>query len=170
MEEYPSTKTSCHSVYTPYSYSAITLIHSINVYTYTPQFRWFLYRENTSFRFRSEESHVSKSMCTRQYWTQSDTLTKWYHYVFHTHLRYSLITTVMKTYIYVYIFHWFLINFFFHERKITYLCLCRLVKITYLCLCRLVFRDWIFNLQIQGSQPHNKTETKQFDYEITDAR
>jgi hypothetical protein len=34
LQEYPSTKTSCHSVYTPYAYSAITLIHSINVYIY----------------------------------------------------------------------------------------------------------------------------------------
>jgi hypothetical protein len=67
LQEYPSTKTSSHSVYTPYAYSAITLIHSINVYTYTLQFRWFLYRENISFRFRREESHVSKSICTRQY-------------------------------------------------------------------------------------------------------
>jgi hypothetical protein len=54
LQEYPSTSTSCHSVYTPYAYSAITLIHSVNVYT------------DTRFRF-GEELHVSKSICTHRY-------------------------------------------------------------------------------------------------------
>jgi hypothetical protein len=39
LQEYPSSSTSCHSVYTPYAYSAITIIHAAKVYTYTPKFR-----------------------------------------------------------------------------------------------------------------------------------
>jgi hypothetical protein len=39
LQEYPSSSTSWHSVYTPCAYSAITLIHSVNVYTYTLKFR-----------------------------------------------------------------------------------------------------------------------------------
>jgi hypothetical protein len=85
LQEYPSMKTSCHSVYTPFPYSAITFIHSINVNTYTLHFRWFLYREITRFRFRREDSFVSKTVCTRQHWTQSDTRISWYDFVFHTY-------------------------------------------------------------------------------------
>jgi hypothetical protein len=39
LQEYPSSSTCCDSVYTPYAYSAITLIHSVNVYTDTLKFR-----------------------------------------------------------------------------------------------------------------------------------
>jgi hypothetical protein len=38
LQEYPSSSTSCHSVYIPYAYSAMTLIRSVNVYTYTLKF------------------------------------------------------------------------------------------------------------------------------------
>jgi hypothetical protein len=39
LQEYPSSNTSPNSVYTPYAYIAITLIHSVTVYTDTLKFR-----------------------------------------------------------------------------------------------------------------------------------
>jgi hypothetical protein len=39
LQEYPSSSTSCHLVHTSYAHSANTLIHSVNVYTYTLKFR-----------------------------------------------------------------------------------------------------------------------------------
>jgi hypothetical protein len=39
LQGYPPKSTSCHSVYTPYAYSVITSILSVNVYTDTLKFR-----------------------------------------------------------------------------------------------------------------------------------
>jgi hypothetical protein len=39
LQEYASSSTSCRSVYIPYAYNAITLIHSVNAYTDTLKFR-----------------------------------------------------------------------------------------------------------------------------------
>jgi hypothetical protein len=156
LQGYPFSRSSCRSVYKPYAYSAITLIHYI--YIHTPV-SWL--RGKMRFHFGGNELRVSKSICSREYWTQSDTHIKSYHFVFNTHanLGYSL-------------------KHNFHENVcvcaracVRVVCRCFLIKkssfhdrkITYLCLCSLVFRHWIFRQQIHGCQPYNRTETKRFD-------
>jgi hypothetical protein len=107
-QEYPSTSTSCHSVYTLYTYSADSLSKCIYIHT---QVSWL--------RVKTLDSVMEKNyMCLKAYALNgiepSLTHIKSYHFVFHTHthLRYIWSTTLMRTFIYIYIYHRFLLKFF----------------------------------------------------------
>jgi hypothetical protein len=58
---YPSSRTTCLSLFTPYAYSAITFSHSLTLCTYTLQFRGFEGRHYIPFWNRRNTYIFSKS-------------------------------------------------------------------------------------------------------------
>jgi hypothetical protein len=102
LQEYPSSRTSCPSLYMPYAYRVITLSHSLNLCTCTLQICGL--EASHYIRFSTEETYISKIICTRMYCIQSDTWTKSWHFVLHAHmhLTYSLKHNINQN-IYTYI-------------------------------------------------------------------
>jgi hypothetical protein len=120
LQEYPSTKTSCHSVYTPYAYSAITLIHSI-MYIHTHSSFDSFFIEETLVSVCDENNRMFLKTYALVSIEPSLTHILNYAIMYFTHIHiYDIPWSQQwwkRIYIYMHTFHWFLIKIFLSRKK-----------------------------------------------------